>query len=184
MKQLSRFIPIGLSILTAITASTSAEAALQTWHRAVSPDRTFSIETLCNSVEISNLKAAPEVLAGMPLKRTTRVLCIQGDLLQAAAVVELNDLPEGASGFDALLQKLENNPDAKARMELTDVDGHRAVFNREFRNGMIAQTGFVELEGRKVIMLIAGYQEKSEVSESGQISALERFTKSLKIGSK
>lgn len=175
----------GLALVGALTAATAAQAALQAWHRAAAPDGSFSIETVCTAAEIDTLRGATGQLTdGVQLSPESRVLCQQPDLIQAAGVINLGDVPAGQSAFDLLAASAKNNPAAGQTQTLTSLDGHRMLLNREVRGKIVAQTGVVEIDSRRLILMISGFQPGTELSASAQAATIDHFTQSLKVAAK
>ena len=161
----------------------TATGADPVWARAVAGNGDFSIETICTSAEVAALADLPNALKITPVPQS-RVMCMKDGLLFMAASWEASDLPrDGGSLFDQLWAGIEGRKDAEGGPVKTVINGRRAITNREFTDGVLAQTGFIEISPKRVLFMVAGGQD-SRVSAEAQGQAIDRFFGSAKVTAK
>lgn len=170
----------GLALTLAAPSGALAAAAELVWGRAVAPNGDFSIETVCTEPEIAASANMPN-----PLKLTfvpqSRVVCAKEGLLLMAASWEMAKLPAGGGTlYDVLWAQIESTSEGEARPVQTTINGRRAITNRAKDGDVLAQTGFIEIGPKRLIVLVAGGQgSKLSFDEQGRV--IDRFFASTKV---
>ncbi|WP_447725412.1 hypothetical protein [Sphingomonas koreensis] len=170
---------MGLVLAAPVGAATAADEAA--WSRVIPPNGAFSIETPCKPVEISALRVVPD--AALPINNYapgSRILCRKGGMVFMAGVVNTTDLPAGVSAYDVITEKVAKAGNVEGKPTLTTIGGRRALINRQVRNGLVGQTGFIEISPIKIITLVAG-TEGDDASAAASIEAVDRFYASIKV---
>jgi hypothetical protein len=173
------------ALFAAVALASAASAATLPWKRAATPDQSLSVETPCSDAEIENYRSAPEDLLGeIDLKQESRVLCLQDNLLLLAGALEIGTVPGSKSAFDGLLAEMAKDPSVKNKPSVVTIGGRRAILNRVSKDGLSAQTVFVDLDATKVALILVGYQPGSTAGPTEQAATIDRFTQSLQVTSK
>lgn len=152
------------------------------WVLVSAPNGAFSIETPCSESEVAALQGVPgSAVPNVEIVPQSRVICRKGPLIFLAGVVEPRDYPaSGPSLFDLIVEAVAQAPAVEGKPTTTTIGGRRAFVNREERDGVLAQTGFIELGRAKAIMLVAGFDDAS-VSVAAQGEAIDHFYASTKV---
>jgi hypothetical protein len=172
-----------LGLALAVPAQGAVAGAGEAWTVAVSPDGVFSVETPCTASEVAGMDYMPEdTLPGVTLDKKTRVICFKGGMMYLGVVLKVGTPPKGESMFDALVESVANSNDVKGSPKQATIGGRRALVNRagDDGDGIVAQTGFVELNPREILFLFSGGEGKS-VSVADQAKAIDRFFGSAKV---
>ncbi len=152
------------------------------WSVAAAPNGALTVETPCSASEIAALQSAPpDLIPNLELAPQSRVLCVKDPLIFLVGQVNAEDLPAGTTSlFDALVEQVSADRNASGRPTQTTILGRRAIVNREERDGIVAQTGFIEISRTSAVMLIAGARNSS-LGVASQRQAIERFYGSISV---
>ncbi|HEX4694051.1 hypothetical protein [Sphingomonas sp.] len=153
------------------------------WTLAAAPNGAFVVETPCAQADIISLRRVPDsAIANVTFAPDSRVICRRGKIMLLAGEVDLPAVPAaGRSFFDQFVESIKGDETAEGTPAATTINGHRAFTNRQVANGVVAQTGFVELSRSKIIMLLAGAEENSGMSVAEQGMIVDRFYASVKV---
>jgi hypothetical protein len=155
------------------------------WARAISPNRVFSVETPCGAAEVAKAQQVPDSALKMGFTPRSRVLCRKGKLLFVAGEVRDTRLPAGArSLFDLVSSKTRTDPTAEGVPSSTKTDGRRTFVTRQVDADSLAQTGLVEVNATTIIVVVAGIQAESGLSDADRAATVDRFFKSIKVAGK
>jgi hypothetical protein len=180
--------PIGAAILGVALASSVPGLALPVatvWLRAASSDHALSAETPCSFEEVEGFRQLPsDFLKGIILPSQSRIVCAKNGLILLAGVSENSEAEaRGSAIFDQLMAFAKADKTAEGAPSLVTIDGHRAFLNRQESNGVVAQTGTIELSRRSIIVAVAGGgQPGVSLTVKEQGDAINRFYGSIKVG--
>ena len=168
-----------------VSAAASA-ATGETWAIAPSANGMFSVETPCTEAEVVGFRSLPdEMVPELKFIPGSRVVCRRGQVILVAAEVGDPDYPKtGLSVFDSIVEQAKGDKTAEGTPTITTLNGRRAFVNRQEKDAMLAQTGFVEIDRGRIIMLIAGVQADSGLSVKDQGALIDRFYSSVKVTGK
>lgn len=170
------------SCLAAVAALASPAGAQEAapWTRFSAPSALFSVEVPCAAEEVARVAQLPaDVGVGTPFDPANRVMCLADDwLYMAGALTE----PAAKTGerpvFDTIREAVLANKTAAGVQRDVTIDGRRAFINRELKDGMLADAGFVEVDKATIILISSGGKVRQDVDAA---AALERFAQSLRI---
>ena len=169
----------GLVLAAPVGAATAADEAA--WNRVRPINGAFSVETPCAPVEVSALRAVPDV--ALPIgnyAQGSRILCRKGGMVFMAGIVNTPDLPAGVSAYDWISEKVAKAGKVEGKPTATTIGGRRALINRAERNGIVGQTGFVEISPIKIITMVAGAEGAGASAEASR-KAVDRFWASIEV---
>lgn len=139
------------------------------WHRVDNIDPEFSFELPC----------APEAIdfrdEGVPgLGGTREAIC---DFGGTRFLVSVTSFPEDQKkpAFDGLKAALASQGSDPVEQVTLGTNGHRYIADRSGGEGMFGQRALIEIDGRKVALVLAG-------GEEAQRTMIDRFFASLKVG--
>lgn len=168
-----------------VAASLVSAAVPLNWVRAETQDKSFSVETPCDLELVALLARAPERIGELETRRESRVLCVLDG--QKAVFTALQVRVPTKKGdptlFEMIAERVAKNPEGD-KMKATTIDGRRAVTNREFEGGNVAQTALVDLGPDGLIILNVGVMKGSAFSAEEALSLIDTFTNSLKVNAK
>lgn len=168
---------IGL-LAAAPAGAATGEAA---WSRVRPINGAYSVETPCTPVEVSALRIVPD--ARLPIDnyaQGSRILCRKGGMVFMAGIVNTTDLPAGVSAYDWISEKVAKAGTSEGKPTATTIGGRRALINRAERNGVVGQTGFIEISPIKIITIVAGSEGKGASVEASR-KAVDRFWASIEV---
>ena len=172
------FVVIGLTIVG------SAGIASETgrWLLAAAPNGNFSVETPCDAARVADLQRVPNsALGNLEFMPQARVICRTDKFMFMAGEVEVAAVrPTGPSFFDAFVARTLKDPTLEGKPLRSTIGGRRAFLNRQEKDGVLAQSGFVEVSRKKVVVLM-GVGSDSSVPIAEQGKAVDRFYSSLRV---
>lgn len=170
-------VALGLLLLAGQAA---AQSGLPHGERTSSPDKVFSTESPCSSAVSELLKlSAPEMLTQAALSAQSSVVCATSQLFFVAGTIEHDTGKEPL--FDHLQKKARAESTDERTHSMVTIAGRRAFLNRQVASGRMAQSGFVELGDRKVVLLIAGGRPGTGLGIEEQAKDIDRFYQSLRF---
>jgi hypothetical protein len=168
--------------MTAAGAWSGAMAQAGSWTVAAAPNGVFTVETPCGASEVAAMQRQPANLVNVELVPASRVVCAKEPMIFVAGELVVPELPPGTSVFDFIVQQASASRDVDGHPVQTNIRGRRAFVNREERNGVVAQTGFVEISRGRLIMLLAGFRD-GRLGVAAQDLAIQRFYNSISVNS-
>jgi hypothetical protein len=171
-------LPLGVAFV-----ATAALAAPQwSWTRTSSLDAAFSVETPCNEAEVAAAGAGPGKVGMVQFPEQSRVVCFTSGMVMLAGVIEAppGEVRENAL-FDLITGMAASDPDKQGQSRSATVDGRRAWFNRDSAGKMLAQTGMIEIDRSRIVLMIVGGEADGELSLEDQTTAIDRFSSSIKL---
>ncbi|MEZ0243925.1 MAG: hypothetical protein ACAH11_11155 [Sphingomonas sp.] len=175
---------IGAALALGLSLAVPTQGVLagggEVWTVAAAPNGAFSVETPCDANEVAGMAYIPEdSLPGVSLDKEKRVICFKDKMMFMGAVMAPGNPPRGTTVFDMLVESLAGT-ESKGKPMQTTIGGRRAMVNRAVEDGVVAQTGFVELNPREIIFLFGG-GENDRLSVAAQGAAIDRFFASTKV---
>ena len=169
----------GLAAVAALASPASAQEAAA-WARFSAPRALFLVEVPCSAEEVARVAQLPgDVGVGTSFEPANRVMCLAGDWLYMAAVLTDASVAAGDTRMFDLIRNavLAQNAATSVPRDLT-IDGRRAFINREIKDGIVADAGFVEVNKTTIILISSGGTARQDVDAN---AALDRFAQSLRI---
>ena len=162
-----------------------ASASDDVWTPAVAANGAFSVDTPCSTAEVVEFRKLPEpLMPGVTFVPNTRVACKHGETLLVAGVYDVAGYPAtGPAVFDSFVQQLRSDKTAEGVASVTTINDRRALLNRQEKDGVLAQTGFVEISRSKLVVMIGGVYGGGMKIED-QRALVDRFYGSVKVTAK
>ncbi len=154
------------------------------WSRFQSPDEAFSVKTPCSAEETLAFQAMTKdaSILPVPIGPEARVMCLQGETLMFAGIVEVPLAELGdTSLFDLITEDIRKEESQLHDAAARTVDGRRAFTNMEARTDYLAQSGFVEVAHNKVLLSVVGGEITEEYPEASRRLLVERFIASIEF---
>ena len=171
--------------LLAAAAPVAAQTS-GTWTRLTAPDGAFSVETPCTKSESDATVGTPGPGAtALVYGSKARIVCIKDALMFVAAEVAEPALPADSPAlFDVVVEQMLGDKTAEGAPASTTIDGRRAYVNRQVQGDDTAQTGLVEIDRTRLVLLLSNVQRTGGAGAPQQRAAIDRFYASLRVTSK
>jgi len=129
------------------------------------------------------LKATPADLGnGFITSPDQRVICAQDGMLFAAAVVRDRGFEKApTSVFEWARSQTLARKDRKGEARDGVVDGKRVFMNRDARDGIVAEVGFVEVDKTAIILFMSSGDSNQQDQVGG---ILDKFAQSMRVAAK